>query len=110
MINYHADVLDAGLGKEIDSDGDTDYMGTTDAKELIDQCEFLIGTIYGLDEAEIEYLQEYNSEFARSGPEKYTAVPGVIERAGSGENRKSPVPLVGFSCEIESSGSKTPPF
>jgi AcrR family transcriptional regulator len=106
LICYYADLLEEGLRGHIESSGDIDYRGAGDVKELVDEVEFVLGSIYGLSSKQVHYLQEYDSEFARHGPDGYEPTPDPVADAEGDD----PVPEVRFGPETERDGDETAPF
>jgi len=113
QIRHYADLLEAGLSKRVESSGDIDYGGKRGVKEIVDEVEFLLGEIYGLSSEQTRYLQTYDREFARHGPDEYDPVPAPVGRGesrGSGGQDEGPVPEVRFGPETERDGDETAPF
>ncbi|WP_048076516.1 Eco57I restriction-modification methylase domain-containing protein, partial [Halorubrum sp. AJ67] len=106
LIRHYADLLEAGLRRHVESSGDIDYRGERGVKAVVDEVEFLLGSIYGLSPEQVRYLQTYDSEFARHGPDEYEPVPDAVAEAGGND----PVPAVGFDPETERDGDGTAPF
>ncbi|ELZ62181.1 MULTISPECIES: Eco57I restriction-modification methylase domain-containing protein [Halorubrum] len=106
LIRHYADLLEAGLAGHVESSGDIGYRGAKGVKEIVDEVEFLLGSIYRLDPRQIRYLQRYDSEFARHGPDGYEPVPDAVAESEGGD----PTPAVGFGPETERGGDGTAPF
>jgi hypothetical protein len=102
LVRAYADALEAGLAREVRSTGTVDYTGTGEVKELVDETEFLLGAVYGLEPEEVRFLQTYDAAFARRGPGEYDPVP---EHVGDGSATR-----VGFGPERDRKGATDPPF
>ena len=110
LIRHYADLLEAGLSDRIESSGDIDYRGASDVKEVVDEVEFLLGAVYGLRSEQVRYLQTYDREFARHGPEGYEPVPDPVAESGADDSDDGPVPEVGFGPVTERDGDDAAPF
>lgn len=108
LIRHYADLLEAGLSERVESSGDIDYRGAEDVKELIDEVEFLLGEIYGLSSERVRYLQTYDREFARHGPDEYDPVPDPVNRSEESASDDDPVPEVEFGPETERDSDAAP--
>ncbi|QAU11777.1 hypothetical protein EKH57_02850 [Halorubrum sp. BOL3-1] len=106
LIRHYADLLEEGLSRHVESSGDIGYRGERGVKEIVDEVEFLLGSIYGLRSEQVRYLQTYDREFARYGPDGYEPVPDTVAEAEGDD----PVPEVGFGPETERDGDETAPF
>lgn len=110
LICYYADLLEEGLRGHIESSGDIDYRGARDVKELVDEVEFVLGSIYGLSSKQVRYLQEYDRDFARYGPDEYEPVPDPVTRSRGDIPDEGPVEDVRFGPEAERDGDGAAPF
>ncbi|ELZ35542.1 Eco57I restriction-modification methylase domain-containing protein [Halorubrum tebenquichense] len=106
LIRHYANLLEAGLHRHVESSGDIDYRGAKGVKEVVDEVEFLLGSIYRLDSRQIRYLQTYDREFARRGPDGYEPVPDAVAENEGGD----PTPAVEFGPATEGDGGGTAPF
>ena len=110
LIRHYADLLEAGLSGHVASSGDVDYRGASDVKEVVDEVEFLLGAVYGLSSEQIRYLQTYDREFARHGPDGYEPVPDPVAESGGNDSDGDPVSEVGFGPGTDRDESDAAPF
>lgn len=110
LIHHYADLLETGLSPYIESKGDIDYRGAENVKELIDEIEFLLGSIYDLDLHQIQYLQKYDCEFARYGPEGYVPVPDNVTQPSGDTNEGAVTESIGYNPETQKTDTEANPF